>query len=415
MSIRRVSVAKAYAQTLWAHARLRTRADIARHQDRLWRKLTPAIARMPALAHLAGAALEDFPLVEPHAMRAHIADWNSLGLSAEAILAGAEAAERGESGEVRAGVFAGFSTGSAGVRGVFLSSAQERACYLGQSLAKLLPGDVLRRRRIGLCLRADNALYRDVASAGPFAFRFFSLTEDARARAAAIAAFAPDIFIAPAHVLSELARLAEAGAFAPPPFERLYFGAEPMGVGERAWIAARLGARPDPIYQATEGFLGAACKHGALHLNEDSIRFEFEPVGAGRHRPIITDLRRTSQIMARVRLDDLVQLADAPCACGSPLQVVAPIEGRVSDVWRWGDRMIFPRDVEATLEGALGASAQWRACASPSGVRLEADAAHAAPGRAALEALVSGAAPVAIAPLQAQREPKRRRVRWANG
>lgn len=412
MSISRVSVAFAYAQTRWA--RLRTRADIGRLQDRLWRKLTPAIARTPALAHLAGAALEAFPITEPHAMRARTADWNSLGLSAEAILAGAEAAERGESGEVRAGVFAGFSTGGAGVRGAFLSSATERARYLGQILAKLLPDNALRRRRIGLCLRADNALYRDVANAGPFAFRYFSLGADALERARDISAFAPDVFIAPPHVLADLARFADAGAFAPPRFERLYFGAEPMGAGERAWIATILGARPDPIYQATEGFLGAACKHGALHLNEDSIRFEFEPVGAGRHRAVVTDLRRTSQPMVRVRLDDLVELIDAPCPCGSPLQIIAPVEGRVSDVWHWGDRTIFPRDVEAALERALGPSAPWRACASPTGVRLESAPAHAEGGRAALEALIDGAAPVAIAPLAPQREPKRRRVRWVD-
>ena len=42
------------------------------------------------------------------------------------------------------------------------------------------------------------------------------------------------------------------------------WGAEPMGVLERDWIGAALGVHPDPIYQATEGFLGAACPEGVL-------------------------------------------------------------------------------------------------------------------------------------------------------
>jgi len=419
VSINRLSVLRAYADTRMAHAMLRSRADIERHQNRLWRKLAPTIAATPALARLVGKPLSAFPVVDPVELRARLGDWNSLGLSEAEINDGAAAAEAGASGEVRSGVFAGFSTGSSGTRGAFLSSGEERARYMGQSLAKLLPGSLLRRRQIGLCLRANNALYRDVSRAGPFRFRYFSLADDAAARAREIEAFAPDIFIAPSHVLADIARRAEAGAFAPPRFERLYYGAEPMGAAERHGITQALGARPDPIYQATEGFLGAACKLGTLHLNEDSIAFEFERIGASdRYRPIITDLRRTSQPMVRVRLDDLVQFAEAPCACGSPLRAVAPIEGRIGDVWRWGDAVVFPREVEAAVSEALAPAADWRARASSSGAIVACAAQHANAARSALSALLEAAgAPVAIEtePFEADGAPKRRRVRWTDG
>jgi hypothetical protein len=217
-------------------------------------------------------------------------------------MAGAEAAEHGDAGAVRPGVHAGFSTGTSGARGTFLSSKPERARYLGQCLAKLLPGSPLRRRRIGLCLRANNALYRDVANAGPFEFRFFSLDAPAQSRASEIEGFAPDIFVAPSHVLAELALLATEGKFRAPPFERLLYGAEPMGAWERVWITEALGARPDPIYQATEGFLGSACSRGVLHLNEDSIAFEFDPIAG------VIDFVRSSLIC--------VARANRLCACG---------------------------------------------------------------------------------------------------
>jgi putative adenylate-forming enzyme len=419
VSINRLSVLSAYAETRMAHAFLQSRADIERRQQRLWRKLTRTIAATPALQHLSGRPLSEFPIVDPVEMRARLGDWNSLGLSAEEIKAGAAAAEAGESGEVRDGVFAGFSTGSSGTRGAFLSSGEERARYMGQSLAKLLPGSLLRRRRIGLCLRANNALYRDVSRAGPFTFQYFGLAGDAAERAQEIGAFAPDIFIAPSHVLADLARRASAGTFAAPRFERLYYGAEPMGAAERDWIAGALGARPDPIYQATEGFLGAACTHGTLHLNEDSICFEFERVGVSdRHRPLVTDLRRTSQPMVRVRLDDLVQFVDGPCACGSPLRAIAPIEGRIGDVWRWGDAVVFPGDVERTISAELSPSADWRAHAASAGVTLFCSSERAEAAKIALSALLRAAGaspPIGIAPLAPESAPKRRRVQWADG
>lgn len=414
MSLRRAPIALAYAETRLAQAMLRTRADIERRQAQLWRRLTPALAKTPALAAHAGQALSAFPVTEPRDMRAQPEAWNSLGLSATDIEAAATAAEKGESGGVRDGVSAGFSTGSEGVRGVFLSSEAERARYLGQSLAKLLPGNVLRRRRIGLCLRANNALYREVANAGPFTFRYFSLATDAAERAHEIAVFAPDIFIAPGHVLVDLAQRGVALRL-----ERLFYGAEPMGEVERAWIGQALGARPDPIYQATEGFLGAACAHGTLHLNEDSIVFELEPIAnSNRHRLIVTDLRRTSQPMVRVRLDDLIQLDDTPCPCNSPLRAILPVEGRLNDVWQWDGVMLFPREIEAAIASAAPPPIDWRAVGAPQGVSLSIDAAHAPAARGALAALLASAgvrSAIETAPWVETGEPKRRRVRWSHG
>lgn len=416
MSINRLAVLQAFVQTRMLKRSLRTRADVARHQARLWRRLAPVLADTPALSAHAGKAMEAIPVIDAHEMRARPDAWNSLSLSALEIAASADAAERGEAGEVRSGIYAGYSTGSFGKRGMFLSSRSERARYLGQSLAKLLPDPAWSRRRIALCLRADNALYRDVASAGPFEFRFFSLTMPADDRAAAIGAFAPDIFVAPSHVLAELAARTTAGKFKPPGFRRLYYGAEPMGASERDWIEDALGVRPDPIYQATEGFLAAACSHGTLHLNEDSIAFGFEPIGSShRVRAIITDLRRTSQPVVRVRLDDILQLREAACPCGSAMQAIEPVEGRVVDTWRWNETSIFPRDVETAVSAALAPSDHWRAIGSPAGVRLACDVPGAHAAAAMLSKMLADAGapwPVTVVPFTPQDAPKRRRVQW---
>ena len=167
-----------------------------------------------------------------------------------------------------------------------------------------------------------------------------------------------------------------------------------------------------------EGFLGAACRHGTLHLNEDTLVIERTPVkGTKRFTPIITDLRRTTQPMVRVQLDDLLEPVDTPCPCGSALLAVRGVEGRVGDLWRWGDVVIAPRDVEDAVSGAVGADIDWCAVGSNSGVRLEietrADAAVAAvemllPARGVKRTVGSAG----MAPMEGF---KRRRVRWRDG
>ncbi|RYD91583.1 MAG: cell division protein FtsA [Sphingomonadales bacterium] len=415
MGIDRLRVIRAYVAARRYQARGMTREGLERRQRKLWRDFAPVIARTPALAHLTGKPLEDFPIVRPEEIRRDFARWNTLGLSKLAAEAAAAEAESGGSGEVVAGVSAGFSTGTSDVRGVFLASADERAEYLGQALARLLPWDgVLRRRRIALCLRADSALYRDVGNAGPFAFRFFGLGVPVPELQRELAAFDPHVFVAPSHVLAALARAGERVRS----LERVFYGAEPMGALERAWIGTQIVVRPDPIYQATEGFLGAACIHGTLHLNEDTLIIERQPVaGTDRFQPIVTDLRRTTQPMVRVLLDDLLQARDAPCPCGSPLASVEPVEGRVGDLWRWGDVVIAPREVEAAVSGAVGADVDWRVVGGTRQVTVEIDRAMADRAVEAVRALLRERAvdlPVADAALGPMAGFKRRRVTFAD-
>ncbi|MEI9905482.1 MAG: hypothetical protein WDN06_17215 [Asticcacaulis sp.] len=142
-------------------------------------------------------------------------------------------------------------------------------------------------RRIALCLRAPGKLYEGGH------VRFFPLAGEGRDDA--IAACDPQVLVAPPQVLLDLA----ASGRAMPALRRLYYGAEPLNAVERAFITARLGRRPDPIYQATEGFLGAPCRLGTLHLNEDAMIVEREPLGGDRFRPVVTDLLRRTQLVVR--------------------------------------------------------------------------------------------------------------------
>lgn len=420
MGIDRIGVFRAWLDARWSRLTLRTPADVAARQRRLWNDMTPVIARTPAIRALAGQPQERFAVVQPQTLREDFDDWNTLGLTRSEAEAAAQAGEAGGSGEVRPGVTAGFSSGSSGRPGLFLTSAAERTGYLGHILARLLPVDApFRSTRIALCLRADNRLYGDVGETGPFRFLFVGLDVPAPDRFERLRTFAPDVLIAPGHVLAELARDTLAAQSGPWPLRRLFYGAEPLGELERSWIGAALGVCPDPIYQATEGFIGAACRLGVLHLNEDVLIVEREPVpGTNRFLPIVTDLRRTSQPMVRVRLPDLLEPLEAPCACGSPLTAVKPVEGRLEDLWRWSGGVIAPREVEDAVSAAVGPDRDWRAVAQPAGVSVEADPDRIEAAKAGVEALLEKhgvRVPVTAAGPPFRDGVKRRRVRWTDG
>ena len=99
---------------------------------------------------------------------------------------------------------------------------------------------------------------------------------------------------------------------------------------DRAEIESRFGVIVREIYMATEGLFGVACPHGTVHLCEDCVAFEWEPV-VDLSSPLITDFTRRTQIMIRYRMNDLLRLSSSPCPCGSSLQAVTEIVGRCDD------------------------------------------------------------------------------------
>jgi putative adenylate-forming enzyme len=400
----------------WLRTRLamrQTAPELARRREQLWQRLQPVLARTPALAAHAGQPLLQVPITDSADTRDNYGAWNSVGKSHAELRALADAAETGRSTGI---LSAGWSSGSSGgTRGLFVSSPAERADYIGQSLARLLPAAaLLRRQRIALHLRSGNALYSDVQR-GRIEFRHFALDPPAEATAAQLRDFAPTILIAPPH---RLIAFAVAGLTLPS-LCHLFYGSEPMSDAERAVVAEHLSLLPRAIYQATEGFLGADCAEGRLHLNDHSLAIELEPVpGTSGFRPIITDLRRTSQPIVRLRSDDYLEIDSRACPCGYAGRVIAPLAGRVGDLWRFDDRCIAPTDVVAAVEGAIGATCRWQAVARPDAVVLRV-AADAPPGRGAGAAAalteLTGRPVTLCADLPPWTGPKRRKVVWDDG
>jgi putative adenylate-forming enzyme len=96
------------------------------------------------------------------------------------------------------------------------------------------------------------------------------------------------------------------------------------------------------VYQCTEGFLGVACRNGTMHLNEDFVHFDQEWVDEDKFYPIVTDFSRHSQSIVKYKMNDLLQIKNTECACGSKLLAIEKIIGRDDDVIILNNIKVYP-------------------------------------------------------------------------
>ncbi|WP_322889431.1 MULTISPECIES: CoF synthetase [unclassified Yoonia] len=284
----------------------------------------PAFARAPRDLAL-------LPVMDKAALMADFASYNRAGITADQVRAALAS-------ECKVGPFTvGASTGTSGNRGYFVISDLERYRWLGALLAKAMAGLLWRPQRVAIILPQDTRLYSSARSVPFLQLRFFALTQGVEAWRDTLAAYDPTVIVAPPKVLRHFV---EHGPRLAP--RRIFSAAETLDPVDRHVIEDGFGLMLGQIYMATEGLLGVTCAHGHLHLAEDSVAFAFEPVGDGLVSPLITSFRRQEQILARYRMNDLLRLSNEPCPCGSPLQRVEEVVGRIDDCFRFGAVLVTP-------------------------------------------------------------------------
>lgn len=227
----------------------------------------------------------------------------------------------------------GLSSGTSGHRGIFCASPTEQAKYAGVVLAKLLPRSLFATHRIGYFLRSDSNLYQSGKNKN-IQFAYFDMIQPIEKNVEELNTFMPTTLLAPPSILRKLAYRKEIGELKITP-EKVFSIAEVLDPLDEKYIARAFGQIVHQIYQCTEGFLGATCKHGTMHLNEDLVYIEKEYIDAEKSKfmPIVTDLTRTTQPYLRYKLNDVLVERVEPCPCGSPLTAISAIEGRCDDIF----------------------------------------------------------------------------------
>lgn len=313
-----------FAKTLWHSRRNQDRLHFQSWQEKTLQKWL--CKDLPKVGFYAEATnnLQDLPVINKALLMSRFHDFNQYGFTADQTRAAFE------TGFCIGDLTVGASTGTSGNRGYFVISDLERYRWLGNILAKTMPDLVLQKSRIAILLPQSGALYDSAQTASRITLGFFDLTDGPERWQSKLEQFNPTIIVAPPKILRHMA---ETGFRLSP--ARIFAAAETLDPIDRPVIETYFDITLGQIYMATEGLLGVTCRHGRMHLAEESIFFEYDPVGDGLVSPIISSFRRQTQILARYQMNDLLRLSSQPCPCGSPLQAVDEIIGRMDDCFQF--------------------------------------------------------------------------------
>lgn len=333
-------LAASLLRTRWL-LRFRDRAAFDDWQQRqVQRFLDEQLPRCPYYRHHAGQPLSALPVIDKETMLACFDGMNTAGVKLDEATHAALTAEttRDFAPELR-GLTVGLSSGTQGQRGVFLVSPEERARWAGIMMARVLPDALLRRLlsgarpvKVAFFLRANSNLYTTLKSRR-VDFRFHDLLQGVDCHLPALIEQQPDLLVAPASILGRLAAQALNGELPIRP-QRVIAVAEVLEADDKTRIERAFGRPVHQLYQCTEGFLGYTCEAGVLHLNEEFVHIEPEWLDAEKTRfvPIVTDFSRTTQLIVRYRLGDVLRVRSTPCGCGAVGRAIDAIEGRCDDV-----------------------------------------------------------------------------------
>lgn len=298
------------------------------------------------------AEFAQFPTIDKATMMESFDHLNTVGLRRDEVVAYAVEKElaRDYLGYYAGKYVVGLSSGTSGAKGIYVTpralTARLPAVFLarGGIPLRLLPFRVL------FLLRVFSQGFADIR-APLISLTYLSTMTDPDEIVERINADRINILMAPPSLLRVL--LPHIGKIRVGP-KRVVSYAEVLENEEKERLQRAFGCPVVEIYQASEGPIGSACRHGTLHINEDLVYVELlddsgDPVtepGTTARRVIVTNLLNTVQPLIRYEMNDLAELGEA-CPCGSRFRTIAKVIGRNDDVFefRTADgtmRPVFP-------------------------------------------------------------------------
>lgn len=335
-------------------------------------------------------SFKELPVADKTFMMRNFADLNVKGIEADAAFKVGLQAERGERPDSLIGdVSVGLSSGTSGNRGVFLVSAKERAAWVASIFVRVL-GLSFKSRKVAFFLRANNELYESSQSS-LLQFKFYNIFNSLEGAWADLQSYQPDVIVAQPSVFDQLLQLSGLDEI-PWQIEKAISVAEVLSPEDESKFSKWLKRPIGQVYQCTEGFLAHTCSKGSLHWNSDRIIIEKEALDDKRFLPIITDLKRSTQMMVRYRMNDII--IPGKCDCGLKTEVIESIEGRADDIFIWernGELLrVFPDYIRRALVFSDDSIQDYTVCKVPEGIELWIDGPLAAQenGRKALQEIL---------------------------
>ena len=127
-----INAMTAYARTIGLAARLSSREQIRRHQDRQCVRLAQHALETIPFYGKASPCFEDLPIIDKALQQSRFEEFNQPRVSLDEVIKAIEAGY-----DLVRGHFVGQSTGTSGNRGRFVISAAERFVWLGTLLVQI--------------------------------------------------------------------------------------------------------------------------------------------------------------------------------------------------------------------------------------------------------------------------------------
>jgi putative adenylate-forming enzyme len=350
---------------LWAVYRLRQQfykwdeATLRQHQAKKVKKLLIfAKAKSPyyqrRLSDIGELSLEKVPEIDKTEMMAHFDEINTGLLYKEDLINFQLKQEKASTlGLYRGRYSVGVSSGTSGNKGLTVLSKNERDNYSCLLWARNGIPNHVKNRRVFFALRNNNPAFMQVRSFGIQIFYvdythpigdYINLINDNKLN---ILAGPPSLLMMIANMRAGISHK----------IESIISYAEVLDEATKFFLEKTFDSPVSQIYQGSEGFVGSTCRNGNLHLNEDVILVELTEAGdaIGRAKNVVvTDLYRTTQPIIRYALNDILEISDKPCPCGSCFRVIDKIHGRADDIFylrclTGEKRFLFPDYVQRSI------------------------------------------------------------------
>lgn len=277
--------------------------------------------------------LESIPPMDKTTMMAHFERINTVGLPCEELVRfKIDLEQKGLTSLYQNQYSIGLSSGTTGSRGLTVLSKKEQSLYNCLLYARSGLPEHIRARRVLFALRTNNTTFMQIRSFGihltyvDYTYQVDELIEIINKQDLNILAGPPSL----------LTMIAKKGDLIKHPIEAVICYGEVLDDTDKFLLEHQFQVPIAQIYQGGEGFIASTCRDGNLHINEDVLLVELVNAGdtiGNAKNIIVTDLYRTTQPVIRYRLDDILELDENPCSCGSCFRVIKRIHGRADEIF----------------------------------------------------------------------------------
>jgi putative adenylate-forming enzyme len=329
-----------FARTRWGYRFSDRAALMAWQRGRVRRLLAHAL---PRAAYYGRAArdLAELPIIDRTTQFENFAALNTRGIPLERAYAVASAAERSSHFEpMLDDTLVRIYDGPDGGARTFLISQKERMLWVGAVLARGMSTASLvhalspwRRPLVITLVGARGSGLFDALPTRRLRFIRVDPSATVAEQIDELNENPPDVLVGPPSTLLSLSDAQRRGMLRITP-RQIILVAETIDEVDGIRLHDAFGAEVRHIYQTPEGMLAFTCPRGTVHLAEEHVRFEKYWLDAEHTRfvPVVTAFLRNTQLVVRLRLDDVLRISKAGCACRWHGLAIAGVDGKTDAI-----------------------------------------------------------------------------------